>query len=81
MNPAPPKAWFYLYLLIGKRLREHNNGKVYSTKRMLPVELLYYEAHRSKEYVYKREKRLKKYGGSLTKLLSRIGIDRKGGAG
>lgn len=33
------------------------------------------------ECAYKREKSLKKYGSNLTKLLLRIGIDRKGGAG
>mgnify|MGYP001598019498 FL=1 len=54
MNPAlPDKKWHYVYLLKGnktpyiyigctndleKRLKEHSEGKVYSTKKMLPVE-------------------------------------------
>ena len=59
MNPARPKDWYYVYLLTSEkaswiyigctndlenRVREHNDGKVFSTKKMLPVELIYYEA-------------------------------------
>jgi len=95
MNPAlPKKYWRYVYLLksketpyiyIGytsnlvKRLKEHNEGKVYSTKKILPVELIYYEAYRVKAYAYKREQALKKYGSGLAKLKQRLEI--KGRAG
>ena len=90
------KAWYYVYLLksdktkynyigctsnLKKRLKEHQDGRVYSTKKMLPLELLYYEAYRSKESAYQREKHLKSYGSGLAKLLSRISIDKKGRAG
>ena len=96
MNPALPEKWHYVYLLssnktswiyigctsnLEKRLKEHNEGNVYSTKKMLPLELIYYEAYRSKEYAYKREKALKAYGSALGKLKSRIGICKKGRAG
>ena len=65
-----------------KRLREHYDGKVYSTKRMSPVELIYFEAYRNKEIAYKREKMLKQYGSSLQKLKDRLTDTLiKGGAG
>jgi putative endonuclease len=95
MNPALPNTWYYVYLLISKktkwvyvgctnnlkkRLIEHNEGKVFSTKKMLPVELIYFEAYRYKDYAYKREKYLKEYGSGLAKLKLRIGI-KKGRAG
>ena len=97
MNPAlPDRNWYYVYLLMSsktswiyigctndleKRLKEHNTGKVYSTKRMLPIELIYYEAYKSKDYAFQREKGLKAFGSGLTKLKSRIGIYTKGSAG
>ena len=94
MSPALPyRNWYYVYLLrsdktqwiyigctsnLKKRLLEHSQGKVFSTKRMLPVELVYFEAYRFKELAFEREKRLKKYGSSLAKLKSRVGIGRAG---
>ena len=57
---------------------EHKEGKVFSTKKMLPVRLIYFEAYRSKDCAYKREKSLKKYGSGLAKLKLRIGIGRAG---
>jgi predicted GIY-YIG superfamily endonuclease len=48
---------------------------------MLPVELLYFEAYRSKDVAFEREKNLKKYGSGLAKLKTRIGIAKKGRAG
>jgi len=96
MDPALPNNWYYVYLLssnktpwiyvgctndVEKRLEEHTNGEVYSTKKMLPVELIYYEAYKSKDYAYKREKNLKAFGSGLAKLKSRLGITKKGRAG
>ena len=89
MNPALPRIWYYVYLLkskqskriyigctgdLRKRLKEHIDGKVFSTKNMLPIELLYYEAYKSKDIAYKREKTLKAYGNSLIKILTRLNI-------
>jgi len=95
MNPAlPRKNWYYVYLLksektsyiyigctsnLGERLKRHEEGMVYSTKKMLPVELIYYEAYRVKECAYRREQALKKYGSGLAKLKQRLEI--KGRAG
>lgn len=96
MNPALPKDWYYVYLLssnktlwfyigctndLENRLLEHGEGKVYSTKNRLPLELIYYEAFKSKECAYKREKSLKAFGSGLAKLKSRLGITKKGRAG
>jgi len=95
MNPALPKEdWYYVYLLksnrvsyvyigctsdLKKRLNDHKEGRVYSTKKMLPVELIYYEAYRIKECAHKREQALKKYGSGLAKLKQRLGIEGRAG--
>ena len=55
-----------------KRLGEHFSGKNYTTRRMLPVELVYYEAYRSKGDARDREKKLKQYGNSLAHLKKRV---------
>lgn len=97
MSPAlPKKSWHYVYLLaskstkwiyigctgdLKKRLLQHQEGKVESTRKMLPVELIYFEAYLSKSCAYDREKRLKHYGSALAKLKRRIGIVREGRAG
>ena len=74
--PALPKARVYIGCTgdLRKRLKEHIDGKVFSTKNMLPIELLYYEAYKSKDIAYKREKTLKAYGNSLIKILTRLNI-------
>lgn len=76
-------AWIYIGCTndLEKRLKEHNEGNVYSTRKMLPVELIYYEAYNSKNCAYQREKNLKAYGSALGKLESRLGIVKKGRAG
>jgi len=42
-----------------RRLDEHKKGKVYSTRRRLPVKLVYYEASINQEDALHREKYLK----------------------
>jgi len=86
MNPAPPNM-YYVYLLkslktkwvyIGytsdliRRLLEHQSGKNYSTRKYLPVKLVYYEAYSSRKDAVEREKILKHHGSSLLKLKDRI---------
>ena len=81
-------GWHYVYLLandrtkwlyigctsnLEKRISEHNKGKVFTTKKILPVWLLYYEAFNCKESAYMREKGLKNHGSGLAKLKARIG--------
>jgi len=80
--PAFPKARVYIGCTgdLRKRIKEHTDGKVFSTKKMLPIELLYYEAYKSKDIAYKREKTIKAYGNSLTTILTRLNIyTKKGG--
>ncbi|MEI8348947.1 MAG: GIY-YIG nuclease family protein [Candidatus Omnitrophota bacterium] len=95
MNPALPK-FYYVYILrnnqrnwtyIGcssdlvKRQEEHNSGKCFSTRNYLPLELVYYEAYLSKADAFNREKKLKYFGSSFTKLKQRIKNSMGGRAG
>lgn len=64
---------FYVYVLFDKnrnfyigyskdlkaRIKEHRDGKVYSTKTKLPIKLIYYEACVNQFDAVKREKYLK----------------------
>ncbi|PIU02379.1 excinuclease ABC subunit C [Candidatus Shapirobacteria bacterium CG09_land_8_20_14_0_10_49_15] len=45
-----------------RRLLEHQDGKVKSTKKRLPLNLIYYEAYASKKDALAREKYLKSGG-------------------
>jgi predicted GIY-YIG superfamily endonuclease len=63
-------------------LRQHYSGKSYTTRRYLPVELVYYEAYLSLLDAQQREKRLKHHGNALKQLKKRISRSlNKGGAG
>lgn len=62
------------------RLIEHNNGKVISTRRYMPWNLVYYEAYIKEKFARMREKRLKHNGNAITELKKRIGL-LKSGAG
>ncbi len=65
---------FYVYILkskkdnnlyigstnnLRKRVKEHEKGKVFSTKSRNPLELVYYEAYKSEKDARKREMNLK----------------------
>jgi len=54
-----------------RRLKEHNNGKNFSTKPRLPFRLIYYEACLNEEDAQRREKFFKQTKGreSVTKRL------------
>ena len=102
MNPAPPKL-YYVYLLksskknwvyigftsdLSRRLQEHYTSEDFSTRRYLPVELVYYEAYRSITDAKNREKCLEQHGNALRFLKKRINCSlniihsqRTGGAG
>ena len=69
---------FYTYILISekddkfyvgytdnlkRRIKQHNNGDVESTKYRRPLKLIYYEACLSQKDATKREKYLKTYNG------------------
>jgi putative endonuclease len=49
-----------------ERIKEHNQGKVKSTKERRPLQLIYYEACWNKKDAYKREKYLKSGYGKRT---------------
>lgn len=44
---------------LGERLKEHNLGRVKSTKDRVPVKLIYYEACRNRDDALRRERYLK----------------------
>ena len=72
---------FYVYVLLSlkdkkfyigftndvrRRLKEHNSGKNISTRLRLPVKLIYYEAHLSKDDAERRERYFKTTKGKST---------------
>jgi len=54
------------------RLKQHNEGKVDSTKHRRPLVLIYYEAYTNKEIAFEREKLLKHSGKAYTALKKRL---------
>ena len=79
---------FYVYILKNKnnqlyigytkdlkrRINEHNQGKVLTTKRLGYDKLVYYEAYGSEGAAKNREQKLKQFGSSYTGLLKRLGL-------
>lgn len=78
---------FYVYLLrstvdgnlyigytsdLKKRVVEHNKGKSTSTRRRVPLNLVYYEVYMSQTDAMEREKRLKSSAGAYTALKRRL---------
>ncbi|MBL7130633.1 MAG: GIY-YIG nuclease family protein [Candidatus Omnitrophica bacterium] len=78
---------FYVYLLksnkdnelyigftnnLKRRVKEHNNGLVSSTKSRKPLELIYFEAYKSEKDARLREKNLKLRSRAFTQLRKRI---------
>ena len=55
-----------------RRLKEHNDGKVFSTKIRVPFELIYYESYKSDRDARKREMSLKLRSKAYTQLKKRI---------
>lgn len=84
---TPTPIMFYLYVTISKvdgdlyigstndlreRLKDHNAGKVFSTKLRRPLELIYYEAYKSEKDARKREHNLKLRSRAFAQLKKRI---------
>lgn len=78
---------FYIYILkskkdnqlytgstndLKKRFKEHNDGKVVSTKARRPFELVYYEAYKAEKDARHRESNLKLRSRAFTQLRKRI---------
>lgn len=74
-------GFHYLYILLSqkdhlfyigvtndlkRRLAEHQQGKNVSTAKRLPLELLYFEGHRSREDAERRERYFKTAKGKTT---------------
>ena len=74
MYPVRPSSWFYTYVLLSekdrtfytgttnnlrKRLKEHNEGLVLSTKSKRPYKLIYAECCLNKSNAFRRERYLK----------------------
>ena len=57
-----------------RRIQEHKNQKVYTTKRMLAPKLIYYEAYSNEQLAKEREKKLKQHGSAYHGLLKRLKI-------
>jgi len=96
MNPAPSQFMYYVYVLksdkhkwsyVGsasnllKRIAQHDAGESCTTKKYLPIKLVYCEAYASKLDAEIREKRLKNHGNALGLLKKRIQNSMKEGAG
>ncbi len=55
-----------------KRIEEHRKGKIFTTKKYLPISLIYYENYDSEKEARNREKLLKYHGSALAKLKAKI---------
>lgn len=55
-----------------KRIGEHNQGNVVSTRRYLPWRIVYYEAYVSEADAREREQKLKRHGKGNDELKKRI---------
>lgn len=55
-----------------KRLKEHESGKVFSTKKYLPIELIYYECYSAFLDAKNRESKIKQFGSTYSQLKKRI---------
>lgn len=77
---------FYMYVLImsndqlyigftpnlKERIQKHKDGKAFTTKKYLPVKLVYYECYLSKEDALVREYQIKRFGSTWSHLKKRI---------
>lgn len=70
------KNWFYIGSTrdLIERFKDHNNGKVKSTKPYIPFDLIYYEAYPTYTSARKREIELKKKGQQKEILFKRLGL-------
>jgi len=86
-NWHAPTLMFYVYILrsskdsklymgstadLRRRLAEHNDGKVVSTKNRKPFELIYYEAYNNEKDARTREHNLKLRSNALFQLKKRL---------
>jgi putative endonuclease len=55
-----------------ERLKQHNEGKTYSTRQRIPFTLAYYEAFSAQKDALIREKQLKQFKSAYSQLKKRI---------
>ena len=55
-----------------ERIKRHNNGEVYWTKRHMPWRLIYYEAYISRTDALERERQLKRFAKGFAQLKRRL---------
>ena len=63
---------------IRKRIKEHKEAKVFTTRKFLPIKLIYYECYLSHQDAKERESMIKKFGSSYSHLKHRIRNSIKG---
>ncbi|MBD3362953.1 hypothetical protein GF362_04505 [Candidatus Dojkabacteria bacterium] len=75
-----PKFHYYGYTgNLEQRLRYHNRGKVRTTNRFKPVELLGYREFETKEEALEFEKKLKKSASARKKFIKELNENRQAG--
>jgi len=81
---------FYTYLLrdkngtfyigytkdLRRRVKEHFEGKTFTTKKMKDPRLVYYEAYNKEFSAKEREMKLKQFGSSYHGLIKRLNLGR-----
>ena len=55
-----------------RRLHEHKEGQVFTTKKYMPLKLVYYECYLSSKDAKQRESMLKQFGSTYVHLKTRI---------
>lgn len=90
MVRGKPQLMHYVYILqsfkdkklyIGStndlrvRFKQHNDGKVFSTKYRRPFKLVYYEAYLHEYQARLREKQLKYFGKAYQSLVARLDLE------
>ncbi|HLD27631.1 MAG TPA: GIY-YIG nuclease family protein [Patescibacteria group bacterium] len=66
--------WFYKGSTndLSRRIRQHNNGEVFSSRFYKPFKLVYYEAYLSEKAARERERSVKRSGSVWMPLMKRI---------
>jgi len=57
---------------LNKRIKEHNNGKSFHTKKYIPWKIVYFEGYCDRNDAYSREQSLKLHAQGLRRLKERL---------
>ncbi len=72
LNLSNSKIYIGFTKDIRKRISEHAEGKVFTTKKYLPAKLIYYECYLSFKDAKRRETMLKQFGSTYSHLKKRL---------